>query len=56
MKEYLSNQYLDFVNNFLTIKGFALHHDMSESQARIVLDLGKQFHEERVERYKVERE
>ncbi len=53
MKTQLADTYLDFVNNFLTTKGFALYHDISESQARRIIEIGKEFHEERVEFYKV---
>ncbi len=53
MKEQLANTYLDFVNNFLTRKGFALYHDISEDQAERIIDLGREFHEERVAFYKI---
>ena len=55
MKTYLADQYLDFVNNFLSRKGFALYHDISLVQAELILSIGKQLHEERVERYKIEK-
>ena len=54
MKEQMANVYLDFVNNFLTRKGFALHYGITERQAGIIIDLGRELHEERVERYKIE--
>lgn len=40
-REQLINDYLDFVNNYLTVSLFAEHRGLTEGQARILLELAK---------------
>ena len=39
--------YLDYVDAFMTVEGFALHHEISEDAALSLLLLGKHIHEEK---------
>lgn len=52
MKTQLANFYLEFINDYLTIAKFASAYDMAHDDARLLLALGKKFHEERVSIYK----
>lgn len=40
-REQLIDDYLDFVNNYLTVALFAEHRGLTESQARLLLDIAK---------------
>lgn len=40
-REQLINDYLDFVNNYLTVALFAEHRGLTEGQAGLLLDLAK---------------
>lgn len=40
-REQLIDDYLDFVNNYLTVALFAEHRGLTEGQARALLDLAK---------------
>lgn len=40
-REQLSDDYLDFVNNYLSVSLFAEHRGLTEGQARVLLDLAK---------------
>jgi hypothetical protein len=40
--ENLEALYLDYLNNFLTVSAFADHYGMSDYQAEIILDAGRQ--------------
>ena len=40
--------YLDWVNNFLTVKGYASWHDISEAEAEKRLRIGRKIHEQRL--------
>lgn len=42
----LIETHLDFVNNFLTVKGYADYYDISESQAERLLQVAKESYEE----------
>jgi len=44
MREQFSEWYLDFVNNFLTLDGFAEYYGISHDQAKQVVELGKAIH------------
>lgn len=52
IKTALANIYLDYVNNFLTVKGMAEYYDMTEAQAVDLLRIGKEFHEDFVKNHK----
>ena len=40
-REQLIDDYLDFVNNYLTVALFAEHRGLTEHQARLLLDVAK---------------
>lgn len=43
--EYLVALYLDWVNNFVSISGFAEHHNISHEDAVTLINIGKELHE-----------
>lgn len=47
-KTTLADLYLEFINDFLTIERFAEYLDVSVSQCLALVDLGREFHNERV--------
>lgn len=40
-REQLAQVYLDWLNNFLTIAGFAEHYGLHDEEAAILIDLGR---------------
>ena len=40
-RKQLIDDYLDFVNNYLSVSLFAEHRGLTEGQARLLLDLAK---------------
>ena len=40
-REQLIDDYLDFVNNYLSVLLFAEHRGLTEGQARLLLDIAK---------------
>lgn len=50
MKEQLQAAYLDWVNNYLSLPRFAEDYDLTLSQARQLIDLGRMVHEEIIHR------
>jgi hypothetical protein len=40
-REQLSNDYLDWVNNYLTIEVFAEHRGLTKSEAKMLIDLAQ---------------
>ena len=47
LKIELANLYLDYLNDFLTIERFAEYYDLSVTQATTLINLGREYHEER---------
>ena len=47
MKNELANFYLEYLNDFLTIQRFAEYHDMTATEAGVLIALGRAYHEER---------
>jgi hypothetical protein len=49
MKPTLSNQlesaYLDYVNNFLSVRKFADHYGLTENEANIIIDAGRKINQ-----------
>jgi len=39
--EQVAEMYLDWVNNFLTLEGFASHYDLSKEDVNTIIDLGR---------------
>jgi hypothetical protein len=52
LRDYLADLYLDWVNNFLTIERFSEYYGLDEDDAKILLEIAKKSHEQRVEYYK----
>ena len=50
--EHRMNEYLDFVNNYLTVERFAEHRGLTIDQATFLINSGRDLHEARVEEYK----
>ena len=46
--DYLADLMLDWLNDWLTVKAFAEHHNVPESTMRELLLIGKALHEQRV--------
>lgn len=46
MKQQLINFYLDYVNNYLTIKKMSDDYNLAESETEILIKIGKRLHEE----------
>ncbi len=42
IKEKIVIAYLDYVNNFLTVSKFAEHHEITEAEASIIIDAGRE--------------
>lgn len=36
----LQDAYLDYVNDFLTVEGYASHYEMTVAEARAIIDAG----------------
>ena len=45
----LQKLYLSWVNDFLTIERFAEHHELTEPDALVLLDIGRRTHDNYVE-------
>jgi hypothetical protein len=43
-REQLAAQYLDFVNNYLTVDKFAEHRGLTPAEGQTLIDLGKSCH------------
>jgi hypothetical protein len=46
--QHLRELYLDYLNNYLTVDKLAEHHEINTSVAMLLLDIGKQLHEDYV--------
>lgn len=44
--KYLADLYLDWLNNYLTLSLFADHNGISKEEATILIDMGRNFHEQ----------
>lgn len=47
IKNILQTLYLDYLNNFISVSGFAEHYGLTTEQAEQVLGLGRAIHNER---------
>ncbi len=52
LAEQLADLYLEWVNNYLTVRKFAELYQVTEKDAHQMLRNGRRYHEERVERSK----
>ena len=48
MAKQLQAFYLDWVNNYLTVEKIAEHNGITVSDAQILIDLGRAYHEKRI--------
>ena len=48
-KEMLADMYLDWFNNFLTYERYAEYYSISVDEAKQVINLGRTYHNQRVE-------
>lgn len=46
LRALLSELYLDYVNNYLTVEKFAEHHEISFFMAMQIIEEGRAIHEE----------
>lgn len=44
-REKLQAEYLEFVNDYLTVAKFAEHRGLTETEAKMLIELGKSCHE-----------
>lgn len=44
-KNELIRHYLDYFNNFLTVRRFAEYYDITEPEASIIIEAGRDLHE-----------
>ncbi len=52
MKLKLQDFYLDWVNNYLTYEKMAEHYNLTPDQVFILIELGRQVHDEIVQEHK----
>lgn len=50
----LRELYLDFVCNYITVRVFAEHNALTESDATLLIELGRKYHEHYVDMMKKE--
>jgi len=50
--EKVIEMYLNYVNKFLTVEKFAEWYGLEEEDANIIIDMGRKYHEQRVELFK----
>ena len=48
LKRELSEVYLDWVNNFVSIAGFAEYYGLTKKQARTLIDLSRSIYEDSI--------
>lgn len=47
LRNALADAFLDYLNDYITVAGFAMDYGLSNEEAMQVLQLGKAFHEKR---------
>lgn len=48
LRQQLADLYLEWVNDWITVECFAEYYGLTEEQAKTVIELGRQIHEENV--------
>lgn len=48
IKEKYIKMYLDYVNNFTTVQGFAYYYNITTEKAKNIINVGKNFHENNI--------
>jgi len=48
MNKQLRDFYLDWFNNYLTVEKMAEHNGITVTDAQILIDLGRTYHEKRI--------
>jgi len=46
LQEQLRAVYLDYANTYITLAKFAEHNNITDTDAQIVIDMGRKYHEE----------
>jgi len=46
-RDYLQALYLDYLNNFISVEGFANVYELNEEQAGILINIGRRIHKQR---------
>lgn len=46
MRQILIDKYLNYLNNYLTVKKFAEHNEITVEHAVMIIGLGREYHEE----------
>jgi hypothetical protein len=52
IKDEIKAMYLDWINNFLTVKRFAERYNLTTEQAEIIIKVGRELHESSVKENK----
>ena len=52
MDNYLADLFLEYWNDYLTVDKFAEHKQLKRLDALMLINMGREYHEERVERLK----
>jgi len=52
MNNYLADLYLEYWNDYLTVDTFAEHKQLKRLDALMLINMGREYHEERAERIK----
>jgi hypothetical protein len=50
LRNILAESYLDYVNDFISVARFAEYYNLTESEARLIVEAGKLCHETRLAR------
>lgn len=53
IREELKACYLDYANNYLTVATWGLDNNLSELDAAQIIDMGRKYHNEDAEAFKV---
>ena len=49
MAKQLQEFYLDWINNYLTVDKMAEHNEITVADAKLLIELGRAYHQERIE-------
>ena len=45
-QEHLRTSFLDYFCNYLTVAKFAEHNNITDTDAQVIIDMGRKYHEE----------
>ena len=52
-EQFLRDAFLDFVNDYVTVERYAECNNISIEDARVLIELGRKYHEQYVERSRI---